>query len=107
MSDLLTNKEAEILSYFEVNDKKIARYGSEICKLSIGKVKIGTVYVLLGRMEKKLLIRAKEELVLRPGSVIPSKLYMLTDFGHEVLKARKVYDAALSEVFSKFSIQPE
>ncbi len=104
MSDLLTNKEAEILSYFEVNDKKIARYGSEICKLSIGKVKIGTVYVLLGRMEKKLLIRAKEELVLRPGSVIPSKLYVLTDFGYEVLKARKVYDAALTEIFSKFSI---
>src|SRR5437868_1491195 len=59
-------------------------YGLELVDKSGGKLKRGTVYVLLGRLEKKGLIEGRTEV---EGAEIPRRVYRLTGLGRRVYEA--------------------
>ncbi len=66
------------------------RYGLEMVKDSDGKLKRGSIYVTLGRMEKKGYIKSRQEDTPgQPG--LPRRLYMIDGLGQRSLAA---YDAA-------------
>lgn len=64
------------------------RYGLELVELSGGRLKRGSVYVTLGRMEKKGFVTSRQE--ERPlGAIgLPRRLYRATPYG---LKVRHAY----------------
>lgn len=64
------------------------RYGLELVDLSAGRLKRGSVYVTLGRMEHKGFVTSRQE--ERPPSAIglPRRLYRATPYG---LKVRDAY----------------
>lgn len=57
-------------------------YGLEMVERSNGKLKKGTVYVLLGRLEEKGFVKGRSQAV--EGSAIPRRLYRLTGLGHRI-----------------------
>lgn len=58
---------------------------------SAGRLKRGTIYVTLGRMEAKNYIRSRQEEPL-PGAIgLPRRMYKLTDYGTHVLHAWETY----------------
>ncbi len=59
-------------------------YGLELVEKSGGKLKRGTVYVLLGRLENKGLIEGR---TVVEGSDIPRKVYRTTGLGQRVFRA--------------------
>lgn len=62
-------------------------YGLELVTSSSGKLKRGTIYVTLARMEDKGYVESKTE-PRRPGAVgLPRRLYRPTAFGLRVLAA--------------------
>ncbi len=61
-------------------------YGLELVRLSNGKLKRGTIYVVLGRLEKRGLLKSKvARSTNHPG--IPRPVYTITDAGERMLKA--------------------
>ncbi len=61
-------------------------YGLELVARSGGELSRGSVYVLLGRMEKKGLVVSRQE-AKRPGaSGIPRRLYRPTGYGERVYR---------------------
>lgn len=62
-------------------------YGLELVNRSGGKIKRGTVYVTLSRMEHKGYVQSKVE-EPRPGSIgLPRRLYEPTGYGRRVFEA--------------------
>jgi DNA-binding PadR family transcriptional regulator len=59
-------------------------YGLELVEKSDGRVKRGTVYVLLGRLEEKGYVASKIEV---SESAIPRRVYRLTALGRQVFDA--------------------
>jgi DNA-binding PadR family transcriptional regulator len=78
----LTETEFLIMSMLVSGQKEM--YGLELVGESKGRLKKGTVYVLLGRLEEKSYIEGRFEMT---ESTVPRKLYKPTGIG------RKVYDA--------------
>jgi DNA-binding PadR family transcriptional regulator len=62
-------------------------YGLQLVVASRGRLKRGTVYVTLGRMEDKGFIRSREEAPPPDEGGLPRRLYRATPLG------RQVYDA--------------
>ena len=62
-------------------------YGLELVARSKGKLKRGTVYVTLGRMEQKGLIRSRSEDAPPVAGGLPRRLYEPTPVGRRVLAA--------------------
>ena len=62
-------------------------YGLQLVAASRGRLKRGTVYVTLGRMEDKGFITAREEAPPPDEGGLPRRVYRVTAFG------RAVYDA--------------
>ncbi len=60
-------------------------YGLELVEQSKGKLKKGTVYVLLSRLEEKGLLKARVELV--ESAAIARRLYKPTAPGYKVFTA--------------------
>jgi DNA-binding PadR family transcriptional regulator len=60
-------------------------YGLQLVEKSSGKLKKGTIYVLLGRLEDKGFIKGRAELA--EGSAIPRRLYKPTGLGQKVFEA--------------------
>ena len=60
-------------------------YGLEMVEKSDGKLKKGTIYVLLGRLEEKGFVRGRAEQL--EGSAIPRRLYKPTGLGERVFDA--------------------
>ena len=56
------------------------RYGLQLVDASAGKVKLGTVYVTLARMEAKGFVESRQEEVA-PGDGPPRRLYRATGLG--------------------------
>jgi DNA-binding PadR family transcriptional regulator len=54
-------------------------YGLEMVKKSEGKLKLGTIYLTLSRMEEKGYATSKREVA--PTSVVPRRLYQITGTG--------------------------
>ena len=62
-------------------------YGLELVAASGGRVKRGTVYVTLGRMEDKGLIVSRLKAPPPEAGGMPRRVYRATAFGHRVLNA--------------------
>lgn len=81
---MISRKEALILDLLVAEPE---RYGLELVAASKGKLKRGTVYVTLGRMEHKGLITSRLDDAPRPLGGMPRRLYSPTAAGKRVLKA--------------------
>jgi DNA-binding PadR family transcriptional regulator len=71
-------------------------YGLTLVKAAKGKLKRGTIYIALGRLEEKGFIRAVED--RHPGhSGLPRSQYKLTGQGERVLAAADILEIATVE----------
>lgn len=62
-------------------------YGLRLVQLADGRLKRGTVYVTLGRMEAKGYVQSEQETPV-PGAIgLPRRLYRPTALGERVLRA--------------------
>src|SRR5438067_12758688 len=80
----LPPKEALIL---ELLVRKKELYGLELVAASKGRLKRGTVYVTLGRMEEKGFIVSRLESAPVDEGGLPRRIYQPTAFGRRVLTA--------------------
>lgn len=76
----LSETEFLIMSLIEESDRSEA-YGLDLVQKSEGKLKKGSVYVLLGRLEDKGFVEGR---FVVEGSAIPRKLYKATAQGKKV-----------------------
>ena len=84
--------ESFILELLEARE----HYGLELVDASGGRLKRGSVYVLLGRMEKKGFVRSRQE-ARQPGAVgLPRRVYQATDYGLKVRAAYQLLREALA-----------
>ena len=72
------------------------RYGLELVESSTGRLKRGSIYVTLGRMETKGFVTSRQE-ERRPGAIgLPRRLYQATAYGLKVRDACRVLREALA-----------
>jgi DNA-binding PadR family transcriptional regulator len=62
-------------------------YGLQLVAASKGRLKRGTVYVTLGRMEEKGYVTSRAEDAPDGAGGLPRRLYEVTPYGLRVLKA--------------------
>ena len=85
-------KETEILEALREREM----FGLELVEASSGRLKRGTVYVTLGRMEEKGYVESRLE-ERRSGAIgLPRRLYRATAFGLRVLDAWNTFRATLA-----------
>jgi DNA-binding PadR family transcriptional regulator len=71
------------------------RYGLELVEASGGRLKRGSIYVTLGRMEAKGFLESHQE-DRHPGAIgLPRRLYRATAYGLKVRDAYRVLRDAL------------
>jgi DNA-binding PadR family transcriptional regulator len=80
----LSTKEALILEMLARNGES---YGLQLVAASKGRLKRGTVYVTLGRMEDKGYVASRTEDAPDGAGGLPRRLYEATPYGLRVLKA--------------------
>lgn len=81
-----TETELKVLALLEEN---VGMYGLELVRQSGGKLKRGTVYVTLGRLEERGLVRSA--VLRKPGHPgLPRPVYSITKDGYRMLEAWKV-----------------
>lgn len=82
----LSGKEAVVLELLHDGEQ----YGLEIVRLSEGRLKRGTVYTTLNRMQQKGYVQSRSE--EKPAHVpgIPRRLFRATPYGLRVLQAREL-----------------
>src|SRR3954471_11344295 len=80
----LSGKEALILDLL-VHRGEL--YGLQLVAASRGRLKRGTIYVTLGRMEKKGYVRSRAEGARDRAGGLPRRLYKTTPYGLRVMKA--------------------
>lgn len=61
-------------------------YGLQLVANSRGRLKRGTVYVTLGRMQQKGLIESEPEKLTDDSGLVPRRMYRATSFGLRVLE---------------------
>ena len=88
----LSDKEALILELLSEAD---SMYGLELVSQSKGRLKRGTVYVTLGRMEDKGYIRSKLEDPPPSAGGMPRRIYEPTATGHRVFAAWSAWRKAV------------
>jgi len=74
------------------------RYGLELVDLSGGRLKRGSVYVTLGRMEQKGFVTSRQEERAPSAIGLPRRLYRATPYG---LKVRDAYQLLLEALAMK------
>jgi DNA-binding PadR family transcriptional regulator len=79
----ISNKEACILEML-ARDGEL--YGLQLVARSRGRLKRGTVYVTLGRMEEKGYVASRTEEAPDGAGGLPRRLYDATPYGLRVLK---------------------
>ncbi len=89
---LPSEKEALIL---ELLAARGSLYGLELVEFSRGALKRGTVYVTLGRMQDKGLVRQLEDRSPDDHAGMPRPRYQLTAVGRRTLAARELALGAL------------
>lgn len=92
----LSGKERLILEQLVADG---AKYGLQLVDDSRGRLKRGTVYVTLGRMEEKGLVSSEREAASREERAIPRRMYHATAHGRRVL-------AAWTSVARAFAMEP-
>jgi PadR family transcriptional regulator PadR len=71
------------------------RFGLELVATSNGRIKRGSVYVTLSRMEAKGFVESRQE-ERAPGAIgLPRRLYQATPYGLKVREAYQMLQAAL------------
>jgi DNA-binding PadR family transcriptional regulator len=76
--------------------KQDRMYGLELVSQSGGRLKRGTVYVLLGRMQQKGYVEAEAEKFADDSGLVPRRMYRATGLGLRVLRAWAVAIEALA-----------
>ena len=94
----LPPKEALILELL-VREKEL--YGLELVAASKGRLKRGTVYVTLGRMEEKGYITSRQEDAPPSAGGLPRRIYEPTAFGRRVLRTWTQMAARLMPEFAR------
>jgi PadR family transcriptional regulator, regulatory protein PadR len=88
----ISSRECLVLEQLQHGEK----YGLELVAASGGALKRGTVYVTLGRMERKGFVESRQE-AQRAGAIgLPRRLYRATAYGLKVLDAYQLLREALS-----------
>jgi PadR family transcriptional regulator, regulatory protein PadR len=64
-----------------------SKYGLQLVDESRGRLKRGTVYVTLGRMEQKGLVDSQHEPATRDPNALTRRMYRATGYGRRVLDA--------------------
>ena len=80
----LSAKESLILQLLVRDDEA---YGLELVSASRGRLKRGTVYVTLGRMEEKGYLTSRLEDAPPEAGGLPRRIYKATPLGRQVLEA--------------------
>ena len=78
-----------------------AKYGLELVAASRGRLKRGTVYVTLGRMEDKGYITSRHEDAPVEAGGLPRRLYEPTALGRRVLAAWAAAHVHFREAFAR------
>jgi DNA-binding PadR family transcriptional regulator len=88
----ISSTESLVLDLLETSE----RYGLELVEASGGRLKRGSVYVTLGRMEAKGFVSSRQE--DRPAGAIglPRRLYRPTAYGLKVRDAYRLLRDALA-----------
>jgi DNA-binding PadR family transcriptional regulator len=76
--------------------KQDRMYGLELVAASGGRLKRGTVYVLLGRMQQKGYVEAEPEKFADDSGLVPRRMYRATGLGVRVLRAWSIAAASLA-----------
>ena len=72
------------------------RFGLEMVEISAGRLKRGSIYVTLGRMELKGFVESRQEERM-PGAIgLPRRLYRATSYGLKVRDAYRLLREALA-----------
>jgi PadR family transcriptional regulator PadR len=82
----LSGKEALVLDLLLENAAK-EMYGLEMVTASLNKLKRGTVYVTLDRMEDKGYVKSRLEEPRPNVSGLPRRLYRVTGYGQKIFQA--------------------
>jgi DNA-binding PadR family transcriptional regulator len=89
----ISSRECHVLEQLRPGAEK---YGLELVAASRGELKRGTVYVTLGRMERKGFVESRQE-ERAPGAIgLPRRLYRATAYGLKVLEAYQLLREALA-----------
>ena len=80
----LSSKERVVLELLAA--KRDSMYGLELVAQSGSRLKRGTVYVTLGRMQQKGLVVAEPEKFADDSGLVPRRLYRATPYGLRVLR---------------------
>jgi DNA-binding PadR family transcriptional regulator len=88
----ISNTESLILDLLEPRE----HFGLELVEASHGRLKRGSIYVLLGRMEVKGFVESRQE-ARAPGAIgLPRRLYHATAYGLKVRDAYRLLREALA-----------
>lgn len=88
----------DALKALKETDENNERYAYDIVRSSNGEMPLGSIYVLLGRLEKLCYITSRRESSAESeGRSIPRRLYKLTELGKRVLEA----NCKAEEIFIK------
>jgi DNA-binding PadR family transcriptional regulator len=72
------------------------QFGLQLVQASKGRLRRGTVYVTLGRMERKGFITSEQE-TPRPGAIgLPRRIYRPTPLGERALRAWATFSQELA-----------
>ena len=91
----MTNREFPSLSgkeflIMEMLMNRGKMFGLEMVEASRGELKKGTIYVTLGRMEKKQLLDSYEEERPENENGIARRIYNTTDYGERIYRAQEI-----------------
>ena len=73
-----------------------ARFGLQLVEASKGRLKRGSVYVTLARMESKGFVESEQELRETVAAGLPRRLYSPTPYGVKVRDAYRLLQRALA-----------
>ena len=90
----LSGKEAAVLDLLLAKPSQ-AMYGLELVNVSAGRLKRGTIYVTLDRMEDKGLVESREEDPETPGVLLRRRLYRPTGYGRRLYELRQLMKDAV------------
>jgi PadR family transcriptional regulator, regulatory protein PadR len=88
----ISSRECLVLEQLQKGEK----YGLELVAASRGALKRGTVYVMLGRMERKGFVESRQEAQPTGAIGLPRRLYRATAYGRKVLEAYHLLREALA-----------
>jgi len=90
----LSAKERVVLELLAARGDRM--YGLELVAQSRARLKRGTVYVTLGRMQQKGLIVAEPEKFADDSGLVPRRMYRATPYGLRVLRVWTVAARSLA-----------